>query len=673
MPADRAPSILSSILAAGARGLMGLAGARMDAGPDAFPPPPVSAAPGPVAAAAAAAAVSPGRSVMDCGPSCGGGALGYGGASLGTGGAWAVATTPSLDRATIDNVLTDELMRRIVAIMVDDCMRDRPSLSGETGELTGCIEWLDARGFWPEAERAMWYSRAYGGGGVVCFIDDGRPSDEEVDVFSVRDVVGFYALPKWYLVPDGVGSGRVRAGWYGARIGRSEHYFVTPNTALAEYVVKDPHGSKSSAMPNDLRRILAKSGGRFHRSRVIAWPYRDEMDLRLARWQPYWNGWGPGVVESCLAPFLARRSGALRLAAIMQSVVVNTLTINDLESRQSNPDLMTALQARLEFVKWCRDFMSDSLPIIATDVANKFESLTHNVAGIDKLVEAQRQYLLDVLEYPSVRLWNDSVGGMNGGSRDGEWKSWAMTVASKRKSWVWTAGSFGGGLRQAVSLSMIAQNGPTRGRLDPSVTPTWPPFIEESAEVAANTRLKQAQARAQDALVLGLTSAALLRHDPTVKVTYPSLDVDEGPLPEVDPTAGAGAGTPQQGVVPALTGPGAAPGEAGDEPETATTPGATNEALAERQAPPAAGDEADAAPPAPIVLPSDIRTEKEVAAALAMTPAAFRRWVETAKVTTYPTPPGTRGGHRYSLGEVLGAWQSAAIRRADAAAVIRNA
>lgn len=609
-----------------------------------------------------------GRSVLDCGPGgCGGGGFGAPSGGWAWSGVGPLGVTPSLDRASIDDVMTDELMRRIVYILVEDAMGVQPTLAGETGELTGCIDWLNEKGFWAEATRAMQYSRMYGGGGVVCFVDDGRPADEEVDVLSVRDVVGFYALPKWYLVPDGVGSGRVGTSWYGARVGRPEHYFVTPNTALATYVLKDPAGSRS--LPNDIRALLNKCGNRFHRSRVIAWPYRDEMDLRLARWMPNWNGWGPGVVESVLAPFMARRQGALRLAAIMNSVVVNTMTIDDLEARQSQPDLFALLQARLEFVKWCRDFMSDSLPVIATDTKNTFGSLSHHVSGISDLVAAQRQYLLDVVDMPAVRLFGDSVGGMNGGDRNGEWRSWAATVKAKQGTWIWTAGSFGGGLKQAVSLAMLCQRGPTDGQLDRTVKATWPSILSENADDLATTRLKNAQARAQDALVLGLTSAALLRHDPTVKEAYPSLDVDEGPLPEVAPPT-PGPARPE-GTEPAVAGP-----AAGEEPVTAATPGATNEALAKQQegGAPTAEDAspAAAAPAQPLLLPDDIRTEKEVAAALAMTPASFRRWVENAKVTTYPTPAGTRGGHRYSLGEVLRAWQAGAIRRADAAAVIRN-
>lgn len=649
MPASRSSSVLSS-LAAGARALAG----RLDAyvgGGVAPQPAPVNVAPAPTVAAPATRRDGAPTSVMDCGPGgCGGGAAGL----WDTGPVWA-ATTPSLDRSTIDNICTDELMRRIVDIMVGDCMRDKPTLAGDSGELSGCFDWLEARGFWAEAERALTYSRQYGGGGVVCFIDDGRPADEEVDVLAIRDVVGFYALPKWYLVPDGVGSGRVRSAWYGVRIGRPEHYFVTPSTALATYVGRDEAGSRR--LPNDLRRILNKSGNRFHRSRIIPWPYRPEMDLRQARWQPFWNGWGPGVVESCLAPFLARRSGALRLAAIMQSVVVNTLTINDLEARQSQPDLMAALQGRLEFIKWCRDFMSDSLPIIATDTSNRFDSLTHNVSGIDKLVAAQRQFLLDVLEYPAVVLFGDSVGGLNGGDRAGEWRAWDRTVAAKRKSWVWTAGAFGGGLRQAVALAMLTQRGPTSGQYDPTVTPTWPSLLDETAEDVAKNSLLHAQRRAQDALTLGLTPQAIARLDPTVKATYPALDVDEGPLPvlaEPAPPLSAGA----QGTTPAMA--------ASDPAAPATTPGATNKALAEEREGGEGEQQADA-PPVPVMLPNDIRTEREVAAALGLTTGAFRKWADLHKVTTYPMPPGTRGGHRYSLGEVMRAWQAAAIRRADGA------
>jgi hypothetical protein len=533
------------------------------------------------------------------------------------------------------------------------------------------MNWIEARGGVAEAKRAMIYSRESGGGGVVCFVDDGRPWDQEVDLAGLRGVEGYYALPKWYLVPDGVGSARIRAGWYGQRIGRPEHYYVTPATALgrAAPAGSGPHSDlpvteegralaaeAASRVPKDIRRILARSGNRVHRSRVVPWPYCDEMDLQQARWFPMWNGWGPGAIEACLAPFLARRSGALRLAAIMNSVVVNTVTMTDLGHRQSTPDYGALVRARLEFIKACRDFMSDSLPIIATDNQNKFDSLTHQVSGIDKLVAAQRQYLLDVLEYPAVVLFGDSVGGMNGGDRAGEWRSYDARVQAFRSSWVWTAGSFGGGLRQMVLMAMGCKRGPTDGRMDPTVKPTWTSILNATDDEKATTRLKNAQARAQDRLATEINSAALRRYDPTFQEAYPGLDVDEGPLPTI------AAATPGN-AAPAGTTSALDPTAGG---ATAVTPAAANEALAgdvEAEAP-----AADATPTQPVALPTDIRTERECAAALGLTTRAFRKWVEEHGVTTYPMPGGTRGGHRMSLGEVLKAWQASAVRRADAAA-----
>ena len=130
-----------------------------------------------------------------------------------------------LNRTTIDYACTEQLMFTIVSALVDDACQDTPTLAGEhCGELTDCVGWLAERGYYEAQSQALYYSRQYGGGGVVCFVDDGRPPEMEVDVSAVRDVRGFYALPKWYLVPADMGSDRIGAGWYGQRIGKPEHY-----------------------------------------------------------------------------------------------------------------------------------------------------------------------------------------------------------------------------------------------------------------------------------------------------------------------------------------------------------------------------------------------------------------------------------------------------------------
>jgi hypothetical protein len=65
-------------------------------------------------------------------------------------------------------------------------------------------------------------------------------------------------------------------------------------------------------------------------------------------------------------------------------------------------------------------------------------------------------------------------------------------------------------------------------------------------------------------------------------------------------------------------------------------------------------------------MPTDICTEAELAASMKMTKASMRKLLESQAVQAYPMPKGTRGGYRYSLAEVMRAWQRDTTDRADA-------
>lgn len=630
----------------------------------------------------------PSRSVLDCGPGgCGPGGFGGYGAAGGWAGGLGTLLSPGLDRTTIDDAMTDSLMRTIVTAKVDDALKVRPTLAGDNGEASSVLDYLDEKGYAEAQKMALTYARMYGGGGIFAIVDDGRRADEEIDVLGIRSIRGFYALPKWYLVPYGSGSSRVDAAWYGPRIGRPEYYSMTPQTgfdapptrpagsaaairALEEAAeraadVAGISGRDAPRMSGDIRQILSAGGTRVHRSRIIPWQHCDEMDLRLARWIPTWMGWGPGVIEGCIAAFLARRKGALRIDSIMRSVIMSTVTMSDLEHRLTTPDDGAAVYARLRMIQECLNYTDDALPMVATDTQNVFDSLTRNVAGIDKLVEAQRTFLLDVVDTPAVRLFGDSVGGMNGGSRDGEWRQWYDAVKAYEETIVWNAGALGGGMKQAVNMAMLCSRGPTRGRLDRTVKAVWPHQWSASERDKASARLDNSRARAQDRLTLELTPAALRRFDTDVAATYPGLDVDEGPLPVIAPAPAQGSTVPA-GTTAAVADP-TTGGEGAAEAAAAMTPGAVNEAVAnedDASAPPAP---APAPAPAMAVLPEDIYSVADIAAAMGMTKAAVSKIIAAAGIQPFlRTPPGTRGGDRYELGKVLAAWSTQSRSRADA-------
>jgi len=580
-----------------------------------------------------------------------------------------------LSRDTIDVVCTEQLMRTIVGRLLDDALGDTPRLSGDVvGEATGCIEWLAERNYFEAQKMALTYSRKYGGGGVVCIIDDGRPCEMEVDINAIRGVSDFVAVPKWYMTPADSGSPRVGRSWYGPRFGRPEHYMVSVPTAT-------PDATMSLAGADHEQRVRSLSGRRFHRSRIIAWPYQDDLDLRQARRFLNWNGWGPGVVEACLAPYLARRDGALRMTDIIRGSHFNVLSMQNVAHAQTTPDGGSGIRNAVAWVKYCLGLTGGGLPFTVIDTASRLEAVSHTLTGLSDVLGEQRRFLLDMLpEYTEVVLFaSGGATGMSGDGKSGEWQSYYNNVSSFQRTGLWTAGAFGGGMQQAVRIAMLCKTGPTKGQLDMSVKPVWPPLWTESAKATAETRKLNAEARAMDRANLGMTPHAFLRHDTTLAgapgSTYPSLDVDEERLPTIAPGGGA------------LEVPAASPGEA------AVTPATALGAVAEGNAAPATGDPAtpvaDASPQMPLFepvaptpaeeaassanvaatmaasLPPDIATEKELAKALAMSTIAFRKWVDTTAVTTYPTPPGTRGGHRYSLGEVLKAWNDAARRRVD--------
>jgi len=572
-----------------------------------------------------------------------------------------------LNRTTIDYACTEQLMFTIVAALVDDACQDTPTLAGEhCGELTDCVDWLAERGYYEAQSQALYYSRQYGGGGVVCFIDDGRPPEMEVDVSAVRDVRGFYALPKWYLVPADMGSDRIGAGWYGQRIGRPEHYWMTP--------LVPPNLSSMGTQGERDSAYLAAGGQRYHRSRVIAWPYRTDMDLRQARRFPNWSGWGPGVVEGCLAAYMARRTGVLRTDTIMASSHFNVLRTKNVANALSTPDNGAGIR---NIIAWVQDCLAQTiggvLPFVTIDKESDLEPKSHTLTGLSQILNEQRRFLLDNLpEYIEPRIFGGSGGGgLSGDSgQTGLWRTYYGNVASFQRSIIWTAGKFGGGQQQAVRLAQLARKGPTGGQLDMTTKATWPNLWQESGESLAKTRKTNAEARALDRATLGLTPAAMLRHDKTLAgsatSTYASLDVDDGPLPELA-SQGAPGNTAPNAIDPVA------------QPTGATTPASAVQAIAAEDKPKAdvggvsmgpdfeaPADAAVGAAPG-FTFPPDIANEVTLSKALGMSRTTFRKWAQDHNVKVYPVKKGTRGGHRYSGAEVLRAFHSSAQARIDAA------
>lgn len=508
-----------------------------------------------------------------------------------------------LTRDEIDDLCVNELMSRIVLTMIGDATRVDPGMSGpELGQLDDVWDYLQRKHFGPEEYRALAYSWKYGGGALIINAQDGGAWNEPLDLTRVQSLAGFFPIERQYITP-GPASPSGRGGWWGPTWGRPSYYQVTPYT------------------PGDPRAPDEIGGGTIvHPSRVIPYPYRRELSLRQARHRANWNGWGPGIVEGVLAAFESRTKGIERVNDIMSSFGYDFISMPILHDMLSSPDGKTRLRNFLTSLKQCRDMTGDGVPVVVTGPeVTEIKSVTRNVSGLDKLIEAQRTFVLDVTPYPRVVLFGETAAGLGSGNANGEWQTYFQSVASYQETVRWQ------GIRHAAIVAMAAKDGPTKGRIDFGIVDSWESLEQEKEADRSENRKRNAEAREKDAAVLGIDPKTLALYDPTIEDTYPGLAtaIENGDVALAGPTP----------MATAITTPAA--------PSTPLSPD-DGPSLGEE-----IGEQADEAPPA--TIPDDLVSEPEARRMLKCGTRSFLRKVESGALT-----PWQMGRSRtYSLAELV--------------------
>lgn len=569
---------------------------------------------------------------------------------------WAGGLEGGLSDETIQVLCRAQLMYRIVTLLVLDAMKVDPNLSGPgIGELDDVWEYMQARHWTNVEKRSLIYSRKYGGSATIMLVDDGRRMSEPIDLLNVRSVIGYMEVRKRFITP-GPPCRKVEMTWWGPTVGRPSYYVVTPWTGDVEI----DEGWREAA---EREGVAFGSGsfGNVHPSRVIAYPYRPEEDYLEARRFAQWRGWGPGVVEGVMDAYLARVKGVLRTGDIVNSYGYDWLKMPGLHDQLTGPGGARWVNNFVDALKQCRDRTGEGVPVVITGPeVEEIKSTTRNVAGLPDLIEAQRSFLLDTVEYPRVVLFGVAGGGLSG-KDEGEWRTYYNLVRSYLTGVRWP------GIRQAAMVAMAAKDGPTGGVIDHGIVASWASIEEEREGDRAEARKRDTEAREKDAAILGLSPADLIRLDPTIEKAYPGIQAalengllrvqatgaastvapDDGTTATAGPAPAAGATAPPS--LPATT----APDKAGDTP---SEPASGDEEQADGTVPMAsqgltgAPEDAAAAPPPPTVsIPTDLIKESEARKMLQCGPATFAGWVAAGLIK----PWYAGGGRRYSLAEVV--------------------
>lgn len=425
---------------------------------------------------------------------------------------------PTLPRNVVDDLYTKSLLvQRMVRGLPDDAIAVEPEITSSLVDGAALLaearsrKLLDRQG---ALYRAAEYARKDGGGGVLVLLEDGLAPWEPVDLDAITRVRGFVPFTAWEL-PVVAWDQAAGATWYAPdRFDRPLFYDAAPS------------GGGSGAIR-----------GRWHRSRVIPM-YHVELERRLAE---RWRGWGPGVIEGLFPEIIARAGGIRRVGDLLRSYGYDHLELGDLDQKLMEAQGEDFMRGYLDDLRSMRDFSGTGVAVVATQTGTKIQPLARSAANVDKLTDAQRLALLDSYEGPAIQLFGQSYAGLSGDDMEGEWSLWRRVLRAYRRGPFWTA------LRQALTYLQAAKTGPTGGVVDYSLEvggAGWEPEEAQSEDERAATRERDAQARAEDAAVLGLTPAELRAHDPTVARTYPTLPLEVAAPAPPPATADALASTP---------------------------------------------------------------------------------------------------------------------------------
>ena len=404
---------------------------------------------------------------------------------------------PVLSQQFIDLLyLQNRLVSRIVDKLPTDMMKEAPTLDSDRVDPTTLWDYATQLGLPNALLTNMSYARKHGGGGILVMLEDGMDPSEEVDLRRITRVRGFFPLNRWEL-PVVKWSQRPGTTWYGMRFNDPEMYTAAPTSGAAETV-----------------------SGQWHRSRVIPQLFLPNVSRRETEYNGY-TGWTPGVIEGVFVELMARVGGAARTGDLMRSFGYDMLKWPGLRQMLSAQNGGALVRRITDFIIACRDLTTgQGVGLITVDSDADIKPLQRNVSGVSDLVNAQREFLLDVTEYPAVELYGRTNTGLGSGDAEGERQGYGSTVDGGRTTWLWPA------MRQGLIYTMASRSGPTGGEVDLAIKGVWPDYYSPSPEKQADARKKNAEAREKDIVVGVITPREARMSDPDVREQYPTAPLE---------------------------------------------------------------------------------------------------------------------------------------------------
>jgi phage-related protein (TIGR01555 family) len=410
------------------------------------------------------------------------------------------------------------IARRIASKEPEECTREGYDITGLDAALGDALEsecdGAEGMGLLGHLADARTWARAYGGGALVLFVDDGRAPSEPIDRTRIRRVNGIMSADRWELHPTQWAMDRRE----GLAIGTPRLYQFHMNR----------QGGASQTMAVHAHRVI----------RIRGLP----LPRRLTQMRQGWDG---SIFDLCFPSIRDRDTTLLQIAEAVRLLNQGVLTSPALNAAiDTGPGGADVFMNRLEMM---RLFMG-AYGEIGLGQGETYEIKNRSLAGLDAADRAASAALVAAADgMPRLVLLGEVTSGFSNAS-DGEMRAWYDQCAARQPK-IYTPA-----VRRVIDLVMLSHEGPTGGQRVPYEV-EWRPLYQLSESERADLDLKRAQRRQVD-IAARVVAPEQAQREPSVVELYgapeappPPMDTSE-PLDSDAPLADAPDDQPEpEGVV----------------------------------------------------------------------------------------------------------------------------
>ncbi|MCA9683239.1 MAG: DUF1073 domain-containing protein [Myxococcales bacterium] len=337
-------------------------------------------------------------------------------------------------------------------------------------------------------KRARAFARAYGGSVVIAVADDGRRSDEPLDLVNLRRVPKLFVRDRWEVQP-------------------------------AEQLDLDP-ASHTYGEPEHYLLVNSPRNYRIHASRVIRFDGFDLPD-RIRERQ---HGWGGSVFDLVFAELRNLGASMEDAAEAITLLTQGIFKIDGLLAAMDRTGGEELIARRYRALRLGLGTLGD---IVIDKQREEYALEGRTFAGIGEILDILRSAIVAATDMPRVILMGETPAGLNNGANAGEVRAWYDFVGAQRSD------IYEDALLRLLEILLSAADSPTGGVVPFDLGVDWPKLWQLTEGEAATVRLTHAQARATDKSA-GMLSDEELRTDNDLAEHYDLERSEDGVVTSVD-------------------------------------------------------------------------------------------------------------------------------------------